>query len=108
MNLFEEIALGGFGGEVIDDTSAHTNGMWVGVYALEDTVIGSLTSTNVAQNGAADSASYTLTSVALSAGCFLPGRFTAITLSSGGVYMPKCPASMYPTHASDTVRNSHA
>lgn len=99
MRHSETAAFGGYGGEIIDDTLAHSNGKWAGVLALEDTVIATLVGTNVTQNSGAlapDNGSNTSSAVTLKAGIFLPGHFTAITLSSGGVYLPKIPDYSVP------------
>lgn len=99
MQYGESASQGGFGGDVIDDTSAHTGGSWSGLLALQDTVIASLTSRNVTKNGtalAANNGNNVSASITIKAGIFMPGDFIAITLTSGGVYLPKIPAFSVP------------
>jgi len=63
------------GGRYVTGTSAQT-GSFVAIQALEDTVIASMTATNL---------SGTLTAIPLSAGTVIYGVITAFTLTSGKV-----------------------
>lgn len=64
------------GAEFIDDTAAHT-GRFGKVFALEDSVIASMTVQNWTGN--------TLSAIPFKAGCELEGIVTSITLTSGTV-----------------------
>jgi hypothetical protein len=99
MKFGDTAALGGFGGDIIDDTSAHAGGPWCGILALQDTVVASLTSKNVTKNGAVladNNGANTSTSITIKAGIFVPMNITGITLTSGGVYLPKIPVYDVP------------
>lgn len=67
---------GEYGGDYYADTSAHT-GNWQGLYAVADAVVSSVTC-NITNFPSA---------VTISAGSYIPGVFTAITLTSGKVIM---------------------
>ncbi len=64
------------GGKYVSGTSANTGETWVAIQALEDTVIGSMTATNLTG---------TLSAIPLPAGTVIYGIITAFTLTSGKV-----------------------
>lgn len=64
------------GAEFIDDTVAHT-GRFGKIFALEDSVIASLTAMDYTGN--------TLSAIPINAGSEMEGVFTSITLTSGTV-----------------------
>jgi len=64
------------GAEFIDDTSAHA-GRFGKIFALEDSVIASLSAEDYTGN--------TLSAIPFKAGCEMEGVFTSITLTSGTV-----------------------
>jgi hypothetical protein len=64
------------GSKYITGTAANTDGPWCAIQALEDTVIASMTATNVTG---------TLSAIPLPAGVAIYGNITAVTLTSGKI-----------------------